>query len=215
MDGKTDPAIHAAVLAALESAINRALSLDPAGVIQLQELAGKVFHLKCNSPQLDLYVRITEPGLNLMGYWEGDVTTAVSGTAADFTELAGSDDPAATLINGNLSLQGDSAPLIRLQQIVAELNLDWEAPLVNVLGDVAGHQLAEMLRGIFSWSKRAADSLTRQLEEFIHEEARLTPPALELEDFYRDVQALGIEVDRLESKTRSLAKRIDALREQG
>ena len=55
-------------------------------------------------------------------------------------------------------------------------------------------------------------SLGRQLEEFIHEEARLSPPRLELEDFYKDVQALGLRVDRLESRTRRLRKRLQQLR---
>ena len=47
-----------------------------------------------------------------------------------------------------------------------------------------------------------------QLEEFIHEEARLSPPRLEVEDFYADVQALGQRVERLQSRLARLRKRI-------
>ena len=86
--------------------------------------------------------------------------------------------------------------------------MDWEAPLVNALGDVAGHQLAEMLRSAFAWGRQASTSLGRQLNEFIHEEARLSPPRLELEDFYRDVQELALRVDRLQSRTERLQKRL-------
>ena len=90
--------------------------------------------------------------------------------------------------------------------------MDWEAPLVDALGDVAGHQLAQLLRHAFAWGKQASTSLTRQLEEFIHEEARLSPPRLEVEDFYRDVQELGLRVDRLQSRTERLRQRLQKLR---
>jgi ubiquinone biosynthesis protein UbiJ len=45
----------------------------------------------------------------------------------------------------------------------------------------------------------------RQLEEFIHEEARLAPSRLEVEDFYQDVQQLNQRVDRLQARIRQLA----------
>ena len=84
---------------------------------------------------------------------------------------------------------------------------------MNALGDVAGHQLAQMVRGAYSWGRQASTGLERQLEEFIHEEARLSPPKLELEDFYSDVQQLGLQVERLESRTQRLRKRMQKLRE--
>ena len=95
--------------------------------------------------------------------------------------------------------------------IWASLDMDWEAPLVDTLGDVAGHQLAQILRATIGWGSQASSSLSRQLGEFIHEEARLTPPRLELEDFYRDVQDLGQRVERLQSRTERLRRRLQKL----
>jgi ubiquinone biosynthesis protein UbiJ len=82
---------------------------------------------------------------------------------------------------------------------------------VDTLGDVAGHRLAEVLRGVFRFGRNAGRSLTRQLEEFVHEEARLTPPRAELEDFYRDVQALGLAADRLEARLERARARLARL----
>jgi ubiquinone biosynthesis protein UbiJ len=208
MPGDIDPTIHTAALAALESAVNRALELSAGSADALVPLHGCVFALHCTSPNIDIYLEPVENGISLMGIYEGPVTTSIRGEASDFTALATATDPAATLINGNLELVGDSAPLIELQKTLSHLDVDWEAPLVDTLGDVAGHQVAEILRGAFRWGKQAGVSLSRQLEEFIHEEARLSPPRLELEDFYRDVQELGMRVERLESRTRRLRKKL-------
>lgn len=203
-----DPTIHTAGLAGLESALNHALNLAPEGKAELASLEDSVFALHCTSPTLDVYLQASADGVRLMGVYDGPVTTRVRGAASDFTELASSQDPTATLINGKLELEGNSAALIELQRILGRLDIDWEAPLVDRLGDIAGHQLAQLLRATFSWGKQASSSLRRQLEEFIHEEARLCPPRLELEDFYADVQQLGLKVERLTLRTQRLRKKL-------
>ncbi|HEY6130675.1 MAG TPA: SCP2 sterol-binding domain-containing protein, partial [Halioglobus sp.] len=208
----TDPTLHTAVVAALEVALNRALALSPHSKADLARFEGRVFALHCTAPAFDIYLHPDAQGIRLSGIHEGAVTTSIKGEAADFTELAASSDPTATLINGGLELEGDSAPLIELQRILAALDVDWEAPLVAALGDVAGHQLARLLRQAFGWGKQASASLARQLEEFIHEEARLSPPRLEVEDFYRDVQELGVRVERLQSRTERLRLRLQKMR---
>jgi len=212
MSGALDPTLHTAALAALETATNRALALSTHGTAKLAQLEDCVFAFHCTAPSLDFYLHPGPEGIRLTGTHSGPVTTRITGKASDFTELAHSNDPAATLINGGLSLEGNSAPLIELQQILTTLDVDWEAPLVASLGDVAGHQLAQFLRSTFSWGKQASTGLTRQLGEFIHEEARLSPPRLEMEDFYRDVQELGQRVDRLESRTARIRQRLQKLR---
>ena len=212
MNGSLDPALVTAVLAAVENGLNRALELAPETRTQLEPFADDVFALHCTAPTLDVYLRPGGHGLQLRGVYEGPVTTSVRGVASDFAELAMAKDPAATLINGQLELDGDSAPLLELRKILAGLDMDWEAPLVAAMGDVAGHQLAQMLRATYGWGRQATASLTRQLDEFIHEEARITPPRLELEDFYRDVQSLSLQVERLASRVERLRKKLHKLR---
>lgn len=207
-----DPALQAAVLAALERAANTALDLSPHSGRELASLGEVVIGVQCTKPAFSVYLQPTREGaIRLMGHYDGELATQVRGSSSDFAELANSADPTATLINGGLELKGSSAPLIALQGVVARLDIDWEAPLVDTLGDVAGHQLAQILRGLFSWGRHAGSSLTRQLDEFIHEEARLTPPRAEVEDFYADIQKLTQQVDRLQSRLRRARARADSL----
>ncbi len=124
------PTLHTGAIAALEAAANRALSLDPVGTQRLDELAGNVFRLKCTSPELDIYLLPGAGKLKLMTYWDGEVTTAIRGSAADFADLAGSDDPTTALINGALELEGDSAPLIELQQVLPSPGPGQKSPFV-------------------------------------------------------------------------------------
>jgi ubiquinone biosynthesis protein UbiJ len=200
-----NPTLHTAAISTLEQALNRALRLDPRSGEQLSPLVDQVFHFDCTNPELEIFLLPDTSGIRLMGYWDGDVTTGIRGQASDFAELASASDPAAALINGQLELTGESGPLIELQSVMKGLQMDWEAPLVNSFGDVVGHQLAEGLRGMFGWGQQASSSFARQLEEFIHEEARLAPPRQEVEDFYSDLEQLNLRVDRLQAKMSRLA----------
>ena len=165
--------------------------------------------IECTSPEVAITAIVESSGeLHLTHYCERAVDTKVRGSLEDFIGLAMAEDPAAALINGGLELVGNTAPLIAVQQIITTMDLDWEAPLVDTLGDVVGHQLAVMLRGLFRWGKASAGSFRRQLSEFILEEGRLTPPAAELDAFYEQIEQLGLRVDRLQGRLQKLVRRI-------
>ena len=139
-----------------------------------------------------------------MAHCERDTDAFLRGTLEDFAALATSDEPTATLINSGIELEGSSASLITLQQVIARMEIDWEAPLVELLGDVAGHQIAEALRRFFRWGEGARASLKRQVSEYLLEEGRLTPPKAELELFYDAVQSVAMRVERAQSQVEKL-----------
>lgn len=207
------PTLHTAGLAAAEATVNAALRLSPHSVEALKPLAGRVLALECTRPAITLYMHSEANGeMRLQGVNEGPVATRVTGTAQDFASLAQSEDPAAALINGGIQLEGSSSTLIDMQRVFNDLDIDWEAPLVSGLGDVAGHQVAGMLSAAFDWSQQARGNLRRQLEEFAIEEARLAPPRLALEHFYEDVQQLSERSERLEQRVERLRLRLERLR---
>lgn len=210
-----NPTLHTAALAALEGAINRALKLDPATRQALGELEGRVFLLELTGTGADIYLLPDRQGLQLRGFFDGPVDTHVIGSMADFVELISADDAASTLINGAIKLSGDSAPLLQLQSILHRLDLDWEGSLAGLIGDLPAHQLGRMVRGSLRWGQQAVTSLNRQIEEFLHEEARLLPPAAELQDFYEAVSGLSLSVDRLEARLQRQQQRVLRLQQGG
>lgn len=203
--------LNVAALAALERAINAALGMDDATREQVNALAGKVFCIDCSVPALRAYIAPEADCVRLYSHYEGAVSCTVSGAGSDFVALAGAADKASALVNGNLRISGDSAPLLALEKALGTLDLDWEQRLALVVGDVAAHQLGRAARGSARWGRRAHGSLARHVEEFIHEEARLAPPRLEVEDFFADLRATAQRGERLEAGIRRLGRRIDAL----
>jgi ubiquinone biosynthesis protein UbiJ len=205
-----DPALHTAGLSGLEFLINRALTLDPATKARLGEMQGLVLEIHCESPELKAYCLPGAEGLELRGVVaEDQVSASLSGKMSDFIQLLQAEDKAAALVNGRLAVAGDSGHFLKLQAILAELDLDWEQALSKVFGDVASHQIGRFVRGALNFGQDTRGTLERHVEEFIHEEARLLPPRLELENFYADVRKLHSRSERLQARIERLKQRLE------
>ena len=203
------PTLHTAAIAGLESLINSALKLDPGSQQKLAQFDGHVFHWHCTSPQLDLYFIPGNP-VQLCGYFEGPVDTELKGTAQEFIKLATAEDPANALINGNLELHGNSQALIELQKIGNQLDIDWETPITDLFGDVLGHAMSQGIREITQFGWQLLKGLKRQGEDYLFEEANLTPAQWEGEKFHHQVDQLKQRTERLQAKLNRLQQRIKA-----
>ena len=201
-----DPTLQVAALAALEKVINATLALDPSTAQRLQSLPEQSFEICCTEPELKIYILIRDAKIELQAYYEHKITTAISGPAAEYARLLSAKDRGSALINSDLSLQGDSAALINLQQILSEIELDWERELAKLFGDVPAHLLGKTVRHVSQWRKQAHAIFLRHFEELIHEESKLVPTKEEVEHFVYQVQQLNSDTERLE-------KRIDKLKQ--
>ena len=200
-----DPALLGAALAGAEQALNQAIALAPYSHQELDAVSGTLLGIEITTLDLTVYIEmVTDTEVRLMAHCERDTDAFLRGTLEDFAALATSDEPTATLINSGIELEGSSASLIKLQQVIARMEIDWEAPLVELLGDVVGHQIAEGLRRFFRWGEGARTSLKRQVSEYLLEEGRLTPPKAELEHFYDAVQSVAMRVERAQSQVEKL-----------
>lgn len=205
---KIDPTLQVAAFTALESAINSALTLDPGTATRLQTLAGKAFKIQCTEPELEIYIIIGDKRIELHSVWELEVTTAISGPAAEYAQLLSATDRGSALVNSGLSLQGDSTPLMKLQEILSEIQLDWEGELAKLLGDVPAHLLGQTVRHITSWGKQTQAIFMHHLEEFLHEEAKLSPSQPEVDHFAQSVEQLNTDTKRLEQGVEKLKQRL-------
>ncbi|MEM8498218.1 MAG: SCP2 sterol-binding domain-containing protein [Pseudomonadota bacterium] len=204
-----DPALQTAALAGLEFVVNKALGLDPATLKRLSELEGKVLLIHCQSPDIKVYCLPGETGVQLKSWHDdAEVNSSLSGKLSQFVQLMQADDKAAALINGDLSVRGNSQDFVALQTILEQLDIDWEQPIARVFGDVGGHQLGRLIRGGLAFGQQAQESLQVQLEQFLHQEAGVLPAREELESFYHDVGDLSLRVDRLQARIARTQQRL-------
>jgi ubiquinone biosynthesis accessory factor UbiJ len=206
----SDPTLNIAAFAALEHAINAALAMDSATRKRLQSLDGNCFLLECTDPAIKVYVVVAEDRIRLPVFYDAKPATHLVGPMSEFITLATASDKPSALVNSGVRLQGDSAPLIRLADVLADIELDWEGELAKLVGDVPAHLFGAASRQLLQFGKRTHNTFLRHLEEYLHEEARLLPTRLEVEGFINDVQKLAQNVERIDARIKRLQQQIKA-----
>ncbi len=196
-----------AALAGAEATINRALRYDPATRQRLAQLEGQVLALHLSTPSVCVYLAPEADRLRLLSHWEGPVATEIRGSLSALGKVALSRD--SNLQGSGVEISGGTGMLLELRQILQGLDIDWEELLSELLGDVAGHQGAEMLRSAKRWLHGRSQSSQRLISEFITEELQLLPSRLELEEFYSNVDQLHLDLDRAEGRLQLLKRQLN------
>ena len=197
-----DATLTTAALTAAETIAQRALRYDPASRLALSKLEGQVLALNFTQPEWTVYVLPGEAGLSFSSHWEGDVQTRLTGPLKNFIGLARGEQT--SLAGSGVQLEGSTHLVQSLQRILGQLDIDWEEALSEVLGDVLGHQGAELLRSGGRWLKARDSQARRLLGEFITQEAGLVPGRAELDNFYREVDELALALERTEARIQHL-----------
>lgn len=196
--------LQLAVLAAAERGINRLLRLDPTALPRLARLNGGVIEIDCTAPAWRLFVLADGEGLRLASEWGGDADCRLRAPAASLTRLALSRNKTAVLHGPDVEIDGDSALLMHLAEVLQDLELDWEYEVSRWLGPVGTQLLSSGLRGPVAWARRSSDSLRQDLADYLNEESRTLVGTNEAEARFTELDRLKLVLDRLEARVERL-----------
>lgn len=192
-----------AALASAETIINTALRYDPATRLKLARLSGKILAVNITAPvAINLFVMPLDEEIELMANWDGEVDTQLSGSLMALVQLSTTEIH--NLKYSGVTAMGDLTLLADLQQLLKNLDIDWEDMLSQFTGDIIGHQTAQIIRAKFGWAKDRAQTAARLGKEFLTEEYQALVSKPELDDFHQQVDELRLAVDRAAARVEKL-----------
>jgi len=197
---------YTALLGLMETTVNAALQLDPASLKRLDQLSGRVIAIECTSPQLTVFLRPHPNGFILQGKYDQTPDCRISGSALALLKLMTADNKTNALFGNQIKLTGDLELSQALQNLLVDLDIDWEAKLAEYLGDITAHQIGNQVRTLQRWGKSSSHSLLLDLEEYLHEETHALPSHAELEPFYGEIEKLALTTERLSARIERLQK---------
>ena len=197
------------VLAGLEMALNRYLSLDADTLARLAALSGKVIAVELRGLGVTLIMVPHAGGIQLLGDYRGTPDTVISGTPISLARTGYGKDRGA-LFAGEVEIRGDVTVGQRFEAVLREIDIDWEEQLSRLVGDVAAHQVGRLVRDTVAWGAKSADSLGRDVSEYLQEESRQVPQRDEVDAFLAAVDGLRNDVERLEARVKRLQARIES-----
>ena len=194
-------------LASAESALNRLLQLDSTAPARLAPLAGKVIAIACSMPAITVYLIPLEAGIQLAKQWHAPADCTLSAPAPLLLKLASSTDKTRVLHHPDVSIDGNSALLMELAEIMQSLELDWEYEVSRWLGPLPTALISSHLRSRRDWVIQSAQSLHLNAADYLAEESRALVGHTEADMRFSEIDQLKLDLDRLDARITLLLKR--------
>ncbi|MES9970913.1 MAG: SCP2 sterol-binding domain-containing protein [Candidatus Thiodiazotropha sp.] len=201
--------ITAALSATLETLLNQAILLDPETPVRLAPMHGKVIQLDLLGMGVSLYLIPDPNGIQILNEFEGQADCSLRGTPIDLMRMRGTRDSADQLFKGAVEIEGDTALAHQFGAVLADLEIDWEEQLSRVTGDVAAHEIGNLVRGAFNWGRSVNRTTEQNLQEYLQEELRLLPAPVEIASFLNEVDRLRDDTERLEARLQRVKQQLE------
>ena len=186
---------------AIENLLNRNLPRSPRARELASSLVGKRVRVEARglgwviiAESLNTSIRLTRETT------DGQPPDAdISGSLLNLAALASS-HPEEVIQRGDVTIRGDAEVAQKFRELAMLLKPDVEEELSRLIGDSPAHQALRLVRLATGFGRRAAQTGVRNVAEYLaHERGDLVPRA-EAEDFYRGVERLREDLDRVEAR---------------
>jgi ubiquinone biosynthesis protein UbiJ len=187
-----------------EHELNRLVGESTAAKDLLERLTGTSFAVHVEGLGLTAVLHAEGERLRI-GTETENATVTLRATPLDLLKLAragGVSDVKRTHAN----FSGDLQVAERYSQLLKLARPDIEDEVAKWIGDVPAHALGEIARGAGAWLARAAGALRMNTAEYLQEESRAMPAALEADAFYSDVERLRDDVERTAARLTRLER---------
>lgn len=189
--------LQTALLMPAELAINGLLRLDAAAAARLQSLQGKTLAVFVTQPAFVLYVSVNAEGLHLSPVFEAEPTASLHGSIPALMKLLTKGASVTNLYGSNVELRGNTAFVQQLQNLLLDLDIDWEFQLSRLIGNLPTSLISSGLGQVAGFARNSGEKFRQNLRDYLAEESTLLPRAHELEAHYAAINALALRVDRL------------------
>lgn len=196
------------LLAAIEVSLNRYLELDPESPKRLKTIDGKVIAIELRGLDLCFYLLPDSHGIQVMGEYEGDADTWLSGSPLALLQMGVSSHAEKALFSGEVEISGDIELGQEFKKILYDLDIDWEEHLSHITGDVIAHQFGRFVKGVSKWGEKAAETMAMDVSDYLQEEKRLVVTHAEVERFNAEVDRLRADTDRLEARIKRINNKL-------
>jgi ubiquinone biosynthesis protein UbiJ len=183
----------------LETLLNRNIAASSAARALCRRLDTKVMALHIDGLPLSIYFKADGEQMSLDTQHDGTPSATLSGTPLSLLRMAGP-APEAALRTGSVHIHGDAEVAQTFSELLKTARPDLEEELSRVIGDVAAHQVGNVARSALGFARRAADTFTQNVSEYLQEEGRDAPSRTEADEFLTGVDRLRDDVDRLEAR---------------
>jgi ubiquinone biosynthesis protein UbiJ len=192
----------------IELGVNRVLALDTESAKRILKLQDKVLQVDLVGLEITLFLSFDSGHVLVNLKSDSEPNTTISGTPmALFAMAAPGDSSNWGLPGSSVQISGDANLARDIERVFSQMNADWEKPLIDIFGDVAGFQMASGLKQGVEGVKKVAGEAIDQAGIYFRDESDVLVRPSELKDFNIEVDGLNDAIERLEARIRNLGRK--------
>jgi len=203
---KSSMVIKPLLMSALETALNKFLALDQNSSVFLAPLAGKVIAVTISTFNETIYLYPGSDSIQLLDYSPDQPHTQLTGSVFALGLMGLNSKPMRSIFSGEVKIEGDMNTGRKFQELFAKLDINLEQQLARYTGDTLAHNISQFFQAGQNWSKESIETFRLNAAEFLQEETRDLPAGPEMDIFYRQIDELRTDFDRLQSRIERLEK---------
>jgi ubiquinone biosynthesis protein UbiJ len=187
----------------IENLLNRNLPRSPRALELCAHLAGQRVRVEARGLGWVLVAECLPTSIRLTKNDTDPAAAEISGSLMSLAALAGA-HPEEVIRRGDVIIRGDAEVAQKFRELAILLKPDVEEELSRLIGDTPAHQALRFVRAATRFGRRAATTSVRNVAEYLAHERRDLVSIPEAEDFYRGIERVREDLDRLEARARLL-----------
>lgn len=189
----------------LAGLLNRNVAMSTQAQALAQRLEGRSLAVHVEGLPLRVLASIESGQVTLSTAADETADATVSGSPLSLLSLIGT-DARVRLRSSPVTINGDAEIAEGFQELLRAARPELEEELSRHIGDVAAHQVGNVLRGLTGWGRNAAATFAANVGEYLQEEGRDLVTRTEMDEFLREVDEQRETADRLEARVAQLTR---------
>jgi ubiquinone biosynthesis protein UbiJ len=187
----------------LQSVLNQYLALDPETAQRMKFIKNKIVTIELLGIPLTFQFKLSDSKITIQKARE-TADTIIRGTPLSLLRMSLTKKNRKSFFAEDVVIEGDLELGQKVIDLFDSLDVDYEEYLAYWVGDIPSHQMGKISRKIRTFKQKLQDSLSDNLDEFLHEETTYFPPKEEIMDFFHDVDRFRLDVDRIDARIQKL-----------
>ncbi len=194
----------AIILSFFASLVNKALQLDAETCTRINKLNGKSLAIDIIGLNQRLIMSFQAHRIELSTSLASVPAAVIKGSPLSLLQLLSAPQAQTLLVNKSIIIEGEIELLQAVQQILRQIDIDWEEYLSRFIGDVPAHFVGNTARDVHDWGKTCSKHMQQNLIEYLQEELQYVPAREQVTDFMTEVDQLRDAAERLQVRYQRL-----------
>lgn len=189
-----------AFIISLTKAINAYLELDPDSKTRIHRLQDKAITIELLPFHFVFQCTFKTDGIHVH---TGDLLIAeamIRGTPLQMLNVMLMPQQRQRFFAEDLTMTGDAAFAQEVVDLFDRLDINWEEHASQLIGDIPTYHISRFLHRIHDWFGTTEQSMSQNINDYLHEELNWLPTREALQDFFAEIDQTRMDVDRAEAR---------------